>query len=864
MEEALLLPPAERMAYLRAHSADETVRAEAEQLLALSTDASSLLGVDRWRALAAEALESGLTASGLLEDELQDGALIGRFRIVGRVGSGGMGSVYRAERADGEYQQTVAVKVLREGLSTEALTRRFLEERQILARLTHPCIARLLDGGLTAERKPYLVLEFVEGVAIDRYCTDHALDAEAILRLFVSVCQAVQSAHQQLILHLDLKPANILVTAAGDPRLLDFGIARFLPESGGEELVDPTLRLLTPRYASPEQATGAPLGVGSDVFSLGTLLYKLLTGRLPYPIEDLSPLQSARMICEADPTPPSQAVSPSLAASLRGDLDTILLHALNKEPARRYLTVQGFADDIERYLASRPVLAHRDTLRYRAGKFLRRNQWASLVSAASAVLLLAGMGAVVHSAIIARQERATAERRLRDVRTLAHSYIFDLIPELDGIPGTLKVRGEVVQRALGYLEAMSKEKTSDPDMLRELSAGYSTMGKMQGGSYTISLGDRKTGWDLLNRSLSMQRQLVAGHPENLADRAHLVVTLREVASMLISSGDIVGGKALHKESWDVGQPILAAGPQTPAYLSVANSAWFVSMSESGLGMWNLADPAAGVEWARRSEAVLQRYAAVHPEVRHTQPYITQWTMSRASEGDALGMMGRHDEALALYPELLAMVEEPPLLEDSRSVGTRRLIHDRYARLLLDGGDLRRATELSAMLRPSERRDRLEAGKNLWEAFNMATTTEWTALLDWRNGRRAEARLEIEACLRAFRALQESEPDLTWPVIDIVGGLQEFADLPGMPPDEALTMYREAAELAAAYGRTHPEVSSAKLEEARSRAGIVRLAKGTGDTRLAEEQAVLVQGLLTPLVAVRPELREARAMLEATR
>ncbi len=261
--------------------------------------------------------------------------------------------------------------MLQDSVSTARLVERFEEERQILARLSHPGIARLLDGGLTPDGRPYLVLEYVDGRAIDVYCDEEKLDTTARLRLFLKVADAVQSAHQQLVLHLDLKPANILVTPEGEPRLLDFGIARILTEGSlGTNQAEATMRLMTPRYASPEQAEGLPLGVASDVFSLGTLLYRLLTGRLPYRIESASPLEAARIIREEAPYAVEQSRLMVLsAAELRDDLDNILLQALRKEPERRYGTVAAFADDITRYLAFKPVRAHPDSVSYRAKKF---------------------------------------------------------------------------------------------------------------------------------------------------------------------------------------------------------------------------------------------------------------------------------------------------------------------------------------------------------------------------------------------------------------------------------------------------------------------------------------------------------------
>ena len=283
VERSVVLPPEKRSAFLNSETSDASLIAEVEEHLAYDRQASAMFSVESWQQRAqTTAAEANL-----------DGTILGNYRLLKELGRGGMGAVYIAERADGVYQQKVALKVLQENIFTPSLADRFRQERQILARLQHPGIARLLDGGVMPDGRPYLVLEYVDGEPIDRYCDAQHVDTGGRLRLFLKVAEVVQTAHQQLVLHLDLKPANILVTPEGEPRLLDFGIARILSESeGGTQQAEATLRLLTPRYASPEQAMGTPLGVASDVFSLATLLYRLLTGVLPYPIEDANPARS--------------------------------------------------------------------------------------------------------------------------------------------------------------------------------------------------------------------------------------------------------------------------------------------------------------------------------------------------------------------------------------------------------------------------------------------------------------------------------------------------------------------------------------------------------------------------------------------
>jgi serine/threonine protein kinase len=364
LEGALALPEAERLAFI--HSVlPNNLRQQAIELLTQSDAACAMFPVTEW---------SSGTPSRTAEDDLC-GVELGNYRLGEELGQGGMGTVYRAERGDGTYAQAVAITVMLRGLLQPSLAARFRDERQILARLSHPGIARLLDGGVTQDERPYLVMELVEGIRIDQYCEQQALSKSARLRLFLQVAGAVQAAHQALVLHLDLKPGNILVTAAGSARLLDFGVAQMLADGISAATAAHTTRLLTPRYASPEQVQGAPLGVASDIFSLGTLLYRLLTGTLPYPIQDMPPLEAARIICEQPPIVPSLAATDqNVRGELRGDMDAILLKTLHKDPAERYPTVSSLAEDVCNHLESRPVRARRGRVRYRMGKLGSRQK----------------------------------------------------------------------------------------------------------------------------------------------------------------------------------------------------------------------------------------------------------------------------------------------------------------------------------------------------------------------------------------------------------------------------------------------------------------------------------------------------------
>ena len=425
--QALDLDEDDRPAYLEAECGnDEAIRAEVEAMLSAHERSHGLL------------LENRLLAD---EDPVWHGpeALLGKqvgvYRLKSLIGEGGMGAVYLAERNDGQYTQTVALKIVQPGLRTSEIISRFRLERQILARLQHPNISRLLDGGVTDDGLPFLVMEYVEGMPLIAYCDEHKMRIDQRLKLFKTVCETVQFAHRNLIVHRDLKPTNILVTAEGQVKLLDFGIAKLL-DAGGQHSQAKTradLRIMTPEYAAPEQIRGEAITTTTDVYALGVLLYELLTGHRPYRLPKRWQAQVERIICEEEPTRPSTVIEeveevPAADGStltltpervtaarntvpgrlrrvLQGDLDNIVMMALRKEPERRYASAQQVVEDIDRYLNGRPVIARKDTVSYRVQKFIRRNGVG--VSVAAGVLLLL-IGFTVLSSIQAK--RIASER----------------------------------------------------------------------------------------------------------------------------------------------------------------------------------------------------------------------------------------------------------------------------------------------------------------------------------------------------------------------------------------------------------------------------------------------------------------------
>lgn len=411
---------------------------------------------------------------------LREGTTVGPYRILRVLGSGGMGTVYLAERADETFQRQVAIKVVAGALARPELVDRFLTERRILAALDHPNIARLIDAGATTDGLPYVVMELVDGEPIDRYCQGRPVRAR--LELIRLVCAAVHYAHQRLVIHRDIKAGNILVTPDGQPKLLDFGIAKLLERDPGmSERTETMARALTPESASPEQLSGQTITVASDVYSLGVLIYRLLAGRKPFDQESSSYADLVRAICEHEPPPPSRAAARG-APRIDPELDWITMMALRKEPSRRYGSAQQLAEDIGRYLGGRPVIAAPDSWSYRARKFARR-RWAAAATIAAVILVL------VAGTITTAYQARRAERRFNDVRKLAGSVVGEIYDAIADLPGSTAPRQLLVKRALEYLDSLAAEAGSDVTLQRELADAYEKIGDVQGNPYGANLGD---------------------------------------------------------------------------------------------------------------------------------------------------------------------------------------------------------------------------------------------------------------------------------------------------------------------------------------------------------------------------------------
>src|SRR5580693_2472221 len=464
------------------------------------------------------------------------GQTLGPYTLISQIGQGGMGSVWLARRSDGRFERQAAVKFVNTALAGRATEERFKREGSILGRLTHPHIADLLDAGISTDGQPYLILEYVDGEAIDRYCDEHKLEVDARVRLFLDVLAAVAHAHANLIVHRDIKPSNVLVTTGGEVKLLDFGIAKLLEGEGqagaATLLTHEGGSALTPQYAAPEQLTGQPVTTATDVYGLGVLLYLLLSGRHPAGAPH-SPAELLKAVLELEPPRVSDAAiaenskliaerrsstPDKLRRELRGDLDTIVGKALKKDPQERYASVTGFADDLRRYLKHEPISARPDTLAYRTAKFLRRNRTSVALTTIAIALVI---GSLLSGLLIANRERKVAERRFAQVRQLANKFI-ELDNGIRGLPGSTKVRMQMVSDSLQYLTSLGSDVHGDKDLALETAYAYVRVAHAQGDPTSPNLGQFAEAEASLSRASAFVEPILAKDPNN--QRALFIAT----------------------------------------------------------------------------------------------------------------------------------------------------------------------------------------------------------------------------------------------------------------------------------------------------------------------------------------------------
>ena len=798
---ALGVERARRDAFLRERCvSDEALRREVEALLAAHHTAGGFI-------------ETPIVTldEGLFDDDEADrliGTVVGHYEITKRIGSGGMGAVYLGRRADRQYEKLVAIKLIKRGMDTEAMLRRFRNERQILAGFDHPNIAHLLDGDTTEDGLPYFVMEYVEGVPIDEYCEAQALDVTARLQLFRQACAAVSYAHHRAVIHRDLKPSNILVGADGVPKLLDFGIARLLQagDTGDAPATMLEQRVLTPEYASPEHLLGAPVTTASDVYSLGVVLYRLLTGQLPFRLKAHTVDDIARTVGRTEPQRPSGVVEAASGRRLRGDLDNIVLMALRKEPARRYPSVEQFSEDIRRHLASLPVVARPDTLAYRAGKFVRRNTAASIAAALVVLSLVGGIVMTSWQAERAREqeanalaEKARAERRFNEVRQLARSVLFDYHDAIEDLSGATAIRERLVKDGLAYLDSLAGEAGDDPELQRELAAAYDRLGDVRGEVYSAaSLGDTSGATDSYMKALRIREALAAALPGNLQTRRDLAASYRKIGMQLIETSDAVRGMEYLRKSVAAYEQLAADQPESEEVRQELAAAY----NSLGLAVEDTGDPTGALEYQRKALALREALVTADPgnqrlrrslvttyinvgralalsgdfhgglasnrkareaceALRAASPnnadYRRLLAVTHQNDGDYLAMLHNYDAALQSFRRKLVL-DEQALAEDPHNAVARAdmsYTRVRMGDLLAEGG--RYAEALASYRKALAEQQRLgaESSEVLSLRYHTILTRAGIGKMQARLGKRAAALAESS---RALELLDGIAPD----------------------------------------------------------------------------------------------------------
>ena len=538
---------------------------------------------------------------------------IGPYELDRLLGRGGMGAVYLAHRADGEFRQQVAIKLIDLPFSPTLFREQFRRERQILASLAHPFIARLLDGGVSEDGEPYLVMEYIDGISILSYCKENCLKLRDRLLLFKNVCGAVQYAHQNLVIHRDLKADNILVVADGTPRLLDFGTAKLLASEASpiSEFTRQGLQSFTPQYASPEQVLGQPITTASDTYSLGVLLYRMLTDVRPYDLQEFTTEEMLRVICTEQPPRPSVvSISPE---PLDADLDAIALKALRKEPQERYVTVDQFASDIQLYLDGMPVMARRGTLRYRAGKFARRNKIGITAAGLLLATALTGVAGILWQSHARDLERRRAESRSEDLRQLSNSLLSEIDEAVKELPGSTRVQQLLVQRVLEHLDHMSKDVAGDRVTQLDLVDAYTHLGNLQGNPYEQNIGDSAGALNSLGKALAIAQTLRATYPKDPAILGAFANVQKARSNVLFGISRTQESIIAMRAAIDAYNAEFANTPPTPAQLADAAGAFNGLGDQLGLpGVASLGDSNGALGAYRNAVALSRRALAIDP------------------------------------------------------------------------------------------------------------------------------------------------------------------------------------------------------------------------------------------------------------
>ena len=723
------------------------------------------------------------------------GRRIGAYELTRELGRGGMGAVWLARRADQQFEKLVAIKLLKRGTDTDEVLRRFHAERQILARLEHPNIARLLDGGMTDDGLPYFVMEFVEGKPLTDFCIAENLTVEQRLRLFLKICGAVQFAHQNLIVHRDLKPGNILVTEDCEPKLLDFGIAKLLAD---DETFGVTLaehQRLTPGYASPEQVRGEPVTTVSDIYTLGTLLYEILTGQKAHRFSAPRPpaTELLRVVAHEEAVRPSAAASdPVTKRRLRGDLDNIILKALRKEPARRYAGMGSFAGDIRRYLEKRPVTARKDSAVYRTSKLIQRNKLGAAATVLVLIILLAGIVATTRQTQVAKKERARAERRFNDLRKISNSLMFELHNAIRDLPGALAARQLVISRALEYLDSLAQEAGDDLSLKSEVATAYTKVG--------LVTFDVPHAINSHRKAASLNEELVAAAPRNISYRKQLSDSYDNLSDVMKIAGYSEASIDYARRALELTRSLAAANPADNE-LQAAMAVRFLSL---GIALDDAGQYDVAIENERAALLIQQKIVTGRP---HDSEELESLSAILGNLSDALEDAGDYNAALD-YARQSAEIATQSFRRDSSNASARRGMWAallRTGRRLLASGKtgeaLPKITEAAGLIEGLAAADPNDIGHKRWLAVTYRTFADLLGTAD----RSTEALDYYHKAISIAEPLAASDPDRVEVRRDLARTYESLGLLYArlQQSDRALSALEQAKALAETSGRHDP-------------------------------------------------------------
>jgi non-specific serine/threonine protein kinase/serine/threonine-protein kinase len=730
LEEALEVAPVDRAQWLEARCAGRPeLLAEVTSLVAAHEQAGEFLAIP---------------TTGSRPVEI--GRTVGRFRLVELIGEGGMGRVFRAERADGDYVERVAIKLLSHRINRDEVLRRFRIERQALATLNHPDIVGLIDAGMTDAGEAYLAMQLVEGMPITTYCARHRLILRDRIVLFQRICGAVEHAHQNGIVHRDLKPDNVLVTTGGTPKILDFGIAKLVDSDRADFTRTSVLRPLTPNYASPEQVRGLPATTASDVYALGVMLYEVLAGVRPYETADKTLDQLLDIVTISDPPRPSESACsrqelPYAVQTMKGDVDAIVLKAMHKDAGQRYASPRELSQDLDRYLNRQPVVAREPSFQYVAGRLIRRHRAAFAATIVSLAALWVALGVSIWQTRVARAERDRAAERFDDVRQLANTLIFKIDDELRPIAGSTAVRQSIVSEALRYLDRLRADAMADDALRLETARAYFRIANIQGSIGAANLGDRAGALKSFEVAVALLRPILDG-PHGVAAQYALVDTLAAASSLAARNDDAKAADAFALEAVTHAESMVRRDPGSDnARFSLANAHFSMALRREG-------SEAAGPHWTRAGEV----FEALMNEQPNDLRRIRNVALVEKYLGSHFDNVS-HDKALAL-------------------------VH--YSRAL--ELDQKRVTA-----QPADRQAQLDL------AIDLANV----AYLHRDAGKGEEARQELMASVAIRRRLSESDPRDAYARERLSFGLGQLADIEsvvGRLP-EALDYANEAVALA---------------------------------------------------------------------